>query len=329
MPSVALAAVDEGAARVVLQRECSGCHGRQLERSKRKGNKEMLLDGESSLAELEGVKVVVRGKPEASDLIASLTKTDPDERMPQPRDGKAAKPLPAQEIDVLRAWVRGDGGPALPAKSIKRIEAVRAIHQDLSAAQEGDHRYFRYLTLHNLWNGGFGAELPSHRAAVSKAINSLSSEAQIAVPRALGPESTVLRIDLRDYGGEESSWDMLAKVYPYDLTPNVLTKVERELRAYAHCSVPMIRADWFVFASLQTPFYHRLLNLPNTHDGLPTGDAALEDQLGIPVTENIRRGRAMRGAFTDSGVSGWNRLIERWGRRRHGEDWDSSAFGFV
>ena len=71
------------------------------------------------------------------------------------------------------------------------------------------------------------------------------------------------------------------------------------------------------------------MNLPNTHDGLPAGDAALEDQLGIPVTENIRRGRAMRGAFTDSGVSGWNRLIERWGRRRHGEDWDSSAFGFV
>ena len=54
--------------------------------------------------------------------------------------------------------------------------------------------------------------------------------------------------------------------------------------------VPVIRADWFVFAATQPPLYERLLATAGFPGGLPNTDGKLEQQLGIHALQNIRGG---------------------------------------
>ena len=65
---------------------------------------------------------------------------------------------------------------------------------------------------------------------MSKTLNSLSSEARIAVPAAFGTEQVLLRVDLREYGWDAAKWDLLASAYPYDIEPSVLTRIEKDTR---------------------------------------------------------------------------------------------------
>lgn len=119
-------------------------------------------------------------------------------------------------------------------------------------APAGSRRYFRYLTLHNLRNAGdSAASLRADRAAVSKTLNSLSTESRIAVPVALGTDQVLLRFDLRDYGWDAAKWDLLAAAYPYEIEPPLPTKTERDTRQVTGTVLPIIRADWFVFAATQ------------------------------------------------------------------------------
>ena len=70
------------------------------------------------------------------------------------------------------------------------------------------------------------------------------------------------------------------------------------------CTLPYVRADWFVAAASRPPLYHEVLQVPDT-------DRDLEKQLHIDVEENIRHERVCRAGFNGSGVSQNNRLIER------------------
>src|SRR5262249_26613617 len=74
--------------------------------------------------------------------------------------------------------------------------------------------------------------------------------------------------------------------------------------AQTDCTVPCVRADWFVFAASRPPLYHALLKLPET-------DRELENKLRIDVQANVRDGKAVRAGFSRSGVALHNRLIER------------------
>ena len=160
---------------------------------------------------------------------------------------------------------------------------------------------------------------------MSKTLNSLSSESRIAVPVALGTDEVLLRFDLRDYGWDADKWDLLAAAYPYDIEPALPTKTERDTRQATGTVLPIIRADWFVFAATQPPFYERLLAAPG-QSGLPSSDSRLEQQLGLHALQNIRAGRVQRAAFTDSGVSDSNRMIERHALAGGGYYWKSYDF---
>jgi mono/diheme cytochrome c family protein len=85
--------------RPILADNCTQCHG--PDEAKRKG--ELRLDNRAdALKEHDGVKAIVPGKPEASELVTRVLTTDPEEIMPPP---KAKKTLTAAQKEKLRQWV--------------------------------------------------------------------------------------------------------------------------------------------------------------------------------------------------------------------------------
>jgi mono/diheme cytochrome c family protein len=81
----------------ILAEHCIQCHGPD----KAEGGLD-LSESDKALVELDsGQRAIVPGQANASQLIARITSTDPDERMP-PGDEKPLKP---SDIEVLRKWI--------------------------------------------------------------------------------------------------------------------------------------------------------------------------------------------------------------------------------
>ena len=86
--------------RPILSNYCFKCHGPDDKARKAKLRFDVR---ESALREAEsGARVIAPGKPEASDLVARITSTDPDEVMPPPA---MKKELSAAQKEVLRRWI--------------------------------------------------------------------------------------------------------------------------------------------------------------------------------------------------------------------------------
>ena len=89
--------------RPILADHCFACHGPDG----RQRQADLRLDtGEGAHAKRDSGRVVVAGRPDASELYRRVTSNDPDVRMPPP--GKGRKLLDA-EIATLRAWIEQGG----------------------------------------------------------------------------------------------------------------------------------------------------------------------------------------------------------------------------
>src|SRR3954464_14204819 len=82
--------------RPILSEKCYYCHG--TDPNHRKADRR-LDTREGALADIDGAKAIVPGKPEESDAIARILSKDADEQMPPP---KANKTLSAAEKETLR-----------------------------------------------------------------------------------------------------------------------------------------------------------------------------------------------------------------------------------
>ncbi|MCB9898009.1 MAG: PSD1 domain-containing protein [Planctomycetes bacterium] len=86
--------------RPILSDRCLQCHG--ADSAARQAG--LRLDQpESATAERDGVRAVVPGEPDASELLRRIASDDPDERMPPPEAKKRA--LSADERETLRRWI--------------------------------------------------------------------------------------------------------------------------------------------------------------------------------------------------------------------------------
>jgi len=83
--------------RPILNQNCMPCHGGV----RQKNGVSFLFRGEALGTGKSGKRTIVPGKPDESELIARVTSSDPDARMPY-----HAPPLPPQQIDVLRRWIK-------------------------------------------------------------------------------------------------------------------------------------------------------------------------------------------------------------------------------
>jgi serine/threonine-protein kinase len=271
----------------------------------------------------EGGGEMVVTEPQSLIDIGYLDPDDPDgsyfwQRIVADEMPPEGEPRPSvAEGDVIRQWIAA-GAPKPPRerRAVVRIEDVlTSIVSDMQSATETERRNFVYFTLHHLYNHPDVSDfdLRLYRAALAKAINSLSWSPEIVVPKAVDELGLLLRIDLRDLAWEADEWSAVLAQYPYGLTYDAvrdqqLAETARRLTTLAggrqDGGLVAIRADWFVVTATRPPLYHRLLEIPATA-------AELESRLGVNAENNFLRGRVARAGFAESGVSTANRLVER------------------
>jgi len=225
-----------------------------------------------------------------------------DTPAPAPKPDKPAAPAPAKE--------EGEAKPA-PQTFLTMRDEIALIARDLDAVEATRQPFVRYLSLSNLANARDAAgeavdsegQLEIYRAAIGKLLNSVSRGGSIVAPVAVDETGTIYRLDLRDYGWSRDEWESIVHGYPYALR-GIDARDEREIEKLSGSKSASMRADWFVFAVSQPPFYHDLLHLPKT-------EQELEKQQQVDTLANLRAGLALRAGFRLSGVSQGNRLIER------------------
>jgi hypothetical protein len=223
-----------------------------------------------------------------------------------------AKPPPAQaepqQPTAAETPKPAEAAPApspLPAKRtiVTEAQILSGALQDLLSLPEEDRAHTRYLSIHAQHNNveeidDVAAWLA--RCGIRKLLNSLSTNPKIAEFEKTGPEDVLHRINLRDIGWTAALWDKVTASYPYALDSGSLAAIATP----THCAVPVVRADWFAATASRPPFYDQIMNHPSDVK-------ELEKRLGVDIPKNLAAGEAVRSAFTQSGISKQNRMVER------------------
>jgi mono/diheme cytochrome c family protein len=292
-------------ARGVFKQNCIRCHhGKGSEG----GNADFL-----NRADLVTRELIKPGDVGNSYVLQRIVEGE----MPPP--GETPRPS-VEEVGSLWRWIEGEAPefpkddkprPPIPLSAV--LTAARDHLRD-PRSEPSDKPFIRFFTLHNLANNRAVSEddLRIARAALSKAINSLSRKPRIVVPVAIDPTRTVFAVNIDELGWDYRQWTSVEREYPYGLRydshPNAdLRRLDQEIRRDTGALLPLIRADWFIATATRPPLYHVLLRLPD--------DArVLERELGVDIAADFlhpRLERIARAGFPRSGVSGQNRLVER------------------
>ena len=253
------------------------------------------------------------GDVAASQLIDAVDGGD-DSYMPK-SGSPEAKSMTAEEKELLKQWVAA--GAEYPKRRdvpfISRTQILKAVRDHLLQAKSDDRAYLRFFTFAHLLNNESITELDlrMYRAALSKAVNSLSHERDIHLPKPVpGSSDSVYVVDLRKLGWDKHNlWNELLKHYPYGLKYDFVKDEElqdlgKDVAKFAEGDLPILRADWFIVKSTQPPLYHAFLNIPDTL-------MELEHRLQLNIEDNFNSGHMQRSGYAKSGVSKQNRLLER------------------
>jgi serine/threonine-protein kinase len=310
------------AAQAVLRKNCARCHAD----GQAEGGFGFVLDAK----QLVERKKVVAGDAAKSRLFKKVQAGE------MPPEDEKPRPTP-EEVAALKAWIDA-GAPAaveaaveaaaaaparpfLPEKAV--LGAIRDHLRDLSPEDQPFQRYFTLTHLHN--NPAVGDEdLRWQRAALAKAVNSLSWKPRIVVLKPVDKAETVFAVDLRDLDWDRRRvWEDVSKHYPYGLKLDShrdegLRAMAVEVYRLTGTDLPAFRADWFVATATRPPLYHTILDLPDTAE-------KLEQLLRVDVADNFRHDKLTRAGFAKSGVSSQNRLIERH-EAAYGAYWKSYDF---
>jgi serine/threonine-protein kinase len=294
-------------ARGVFKNYCHRCHNGQGSEG---GNFDVLND-KTLTAGVGGDKpVVVAGKLAESEIWqrAGVKKSMPPKAI-------TLRPTDA-ELALLQKWIEA-GAPPYPTEEKNRQfiplkSTLTAMRDHLRAANADARPYLRYFSLVHLYNNPRvpDGDLAVYRAALSKALNSMSWKARLVLPEAIDKEQTIFAVDIRDLDWDrDHRWKAISVAYPYALKfdghpDEAIQKLDDDLRALAKCTIPYIRVDWFVAVATRPPLYHTLLNVPKSA-------TVLEKKLDVDVLLNLKRDRADRAGFVKSGVSEQNRMVER------------------
>lgn len=325
----------------ILERNCLQCHRGDGSASKSKFD---VRDVQSMI----DTGVVVPNDSESSMLwMLAHRGTMPPRSQPQ------LSRLIASDAQIVADWINAGAGkfpevvprPAITLKAT--LEAILADQKKLPDARSRSRQ--RYFSLVEAWNNPAISDetLKLSRAALSKALNSLSWERDIVLPRALDEHQTIFAVDVEQLGWSREHWLAIRSKYPYaigfnNLDDHTLNDLNEEILNLTDHREPLyrVRADWFVATATRPPLYHSLLydlSLPEVKERLVDKSQPanlkhmkatdLEQFLQVDVIANIERGeeKAMRCGFTSSGVSGQNRLLERH-RTKYGAYWKSYDF---
>ncbi|MCA9032374.1 MAG: hypothetical protein KDA66_16265, partial [Planctomycetaceae bacterium] len=296
----------------ILQQRCYRCHGGAAKQAgidvlSRKNLTQERGDIGARFA------LVVPGDTNSSQLLDSVA-GGADSYMPQ-NGSPEAKAMTEEEKELLVKWVAA--GAEFPRTETREFltetAALAAMRQHLLDAKADDRRDIRFLTFTHWHNNPSISELDLRlaRAALAKAINSLTHNREIILPTPLdGTNDAVFVINLRELGWDRNQlWEAILGQYPYALKYDFVKDEElkqtwKDVVQFSGADMPLLRADWFVVTATQPPLYHRFLDIPDTL-------AELEQQLRLDIQQNFLDGEVQRSGFAKSGVSKQNRLLER------------------
>jgi mono/diheme cytochrome c family protein len=303
----------------VLDKHCARCHqdGRLGARTKPAKNFGNVLKLEELAA---NPHYITPGNPFGSRVMKQIV----DKEMPYDviYEGSGGPDMTQADVKALETWIQGLGAKSAGAcegrKFVSHRDEITYIAADLDKLSKTRAYSTRYLTLMHLKNACMDDNaMKVYRQGAVKVINSLSRSSDVIKLEAIDPDQTILRINLDDLGWEQSDWDKVLAVYPYDTQPDMpLTAV---LENSTGTRLPYVRADWFAFQAARPPLYDELLRLPGSFQGLAR-------EHGVDLEANIRKFIAQRSGFQKSGVSQNNRLIERH-PSKIGYFWTSYDFG--
>ncbi len=292
----------------ILKTHCYRCHGQD-------GSVEGGMNYGTDLAKLVARKKVIPNDPAASRLFKRID----EGTMPPP--GEKSRPS-SEEIASIKQWISAGapgGEAALPSRStLLTTGAINtAILADLETMDRRTRRFQRYFTLAHLYNAGLSdEELQTYRNALAKLVNSLSWGSKIVLPVAVDSAKTVLRIDLRWYVWDTTIWNRILQEYPYGILEDTIAA--RAVSVGTLAKVPAVRADWFVATASRAPLYYEVLQLPASL-------TEVEKLIRVDAIADIQQERVARLAFNGSGISRFNRILERHDSA-HGMYWRTYDF---
>jgi serine/threonine-protein kinase len=286
----------------ILRQYCYRCHGLEY----KVPGYDVLNRTRLVAARGDDHPYITPGKLDESELWARFDEMPP----------KGKKPT-AAERSVIEAWIVA-GAPFPVASAVRPFvddqAVLTAIRDHLRARDRADRPFQRYFTIANLHNNAkvTDEELRLGRAGVSKMINSLSRKPSIVVPTAIGPEQTVLAVDIRKLGWTNSRvWMRLLNEYPYGLKfknqrDAVFREIALEVEELLGPDVPLadVRADWFLDTAARTDLYQAILELPATA-------LELEKSLRVDAERDYLNDTLRRAGLTQSGVSKQMRIVDR------------------
>ena len=150
--------------------------------------------------------------------------------------------------------------------------------------------------------------------ALNILLNSMSWSEDLVRATAINEERTLFKIDLRDYKRATGNhrefvrwnaevWQMLVQKEPYHIL-QIQHPILEEIQDYTGEDYPVLRGDWFLAHASHSPLYDKIM-------GYEGNISNLYRILGLDLRTNISKGLAVRAGFKDSGVSNFNRLLER------------------
>lgn len=291
----------------VLNENCASCHDEKV----RSGNFGSIGNLEEMIS---SKRYIVPGSAENSEVYKRiLTNMPPGKRL----DPKSA--------EVVKKWI--DGIKVEKSQELSESEIYKMIATDLKReehATPAGRAGLRYFTFHVPRNQNLTASsLATYRLGFLKVLNSLSQSPEIIKPRLVDTEQTVYAVKLGDLGISATEFDaVISEHYPFCKGSNFLVNDQVNSDNAKRLGAPcyLIRADWFTATAPLPSIYARLLKHPQSRQGL-------EERLGFNLNENLASRQIMRSGFKNSGVSSYNRLIERHAQINGRPYWISYDFG--
>jgi hypothetical protein len=315
-------------AQSVLRKNCLSCHKGPGSEG---GDFDVMNASTMTIARNNEKPYVIPGNPEMSYLFKRIQTN----QMPPQGAGMA---LNDEEKKIIREWIQGGAKSFIKKETARNhvswVEILKHVNRDLENLEKEnslDVKFTRYFTITNLHNNQkyTDEDLKMFRAALSKAINSLSWRRGIVLPRPIDQDQTIFAIDVRKLNWDinaEKVWETITNKYPYGIRYGALggmqaleiNKLYVDICRKTNCEIPILRADWFVTVATRPPLYHEILRIPENA-------SLLEKKLDVNTQLNFERNEVARAGFNNSGISKQNRLVERHDAN-YGAYWKSYDF---
>lgn len=247
-----------------------------------------------------------------------------DRSMPRrgdPNPPKVSSEQKVQDLTALQAYAqfmlnesKPGSGVGLTLKTgacVPESVTMKTILDDLKATkpEDGPLDRYRYINLNQLRSSGMSDEdITKLKMGFNKLFNTLTWKPDITKLQEIDG-GNVLKLDLKAFGWTgDKQWKKIDQEDPF----RVLSKDDpsrKELELLTGSSSPVIRADW-AMANLSRAKFADAFNDDNENPPVVT-EGQLFDRLGANQAQLFAEDKVMSAGTLTSGVSGQNRVFNR------------------